>query len=353
MNKHRAISIWKIDLLEIGLNAIFLFFFFGSLNVSWGQDWTEVEARYKSVHPYAASAFLVVFYGNAYVLIPIVLAARKWGRYLVGLTSLILLIEIVRAILFISITAGISYGNLLLHFRQELFRFGVFGIQEGVSLGLFFSWTIGFTRGWLRGVFLIERLRLEKSTVELAFLKSQIDPHFLFNTLNSIYALALEEKGNRTADSIARLGGLMRYSLEDTRENVIPLQKELDYLSNYIALQKLRLTEFTQVNCQIDVFDGSRLLAPLLMIPLVENAFKYGVSPNHPTKIELQIRQVENLLIVDVQNTIIANQKVVSSGMGLKNLQNRLTLLYPGQHQLETGPQGDLYIAHLEINLTP
>ncbi len=338
--------------LEWALHLLLLLLYFGSLNVAWDQDWLVMAGRRKLVHPVAALAFPLAFYLNALWLIPQYLQPRRWLAYGIGVLLVILGLEIGRSALFAGMASGSNAWSG--SFREELFRFGIFGVQESVLLGFLASWAYRFTWGWLRNLGQIERLKAEKNAVELAFLKSQVDPHFLFNTLNSLYALALEENGERTADSIAKLGGLMRYSLHDARAERIVLAKELDYIRSYIELQELRLSERNQVKLHIAGGAEERrelTIAPLLLIPFIENAFKYGVSPREESRIEIHLAIVENTLYMDVKNTIVrvASEK---GGLGLKNVRNRLALLYPERHRLEWGPAEGQYFVHLEIDLS-
>ena len=134
-------------------------------------------------------------------------------------------------------------------------------------------------------------LEKEKSTAELNSLKQQINPHFLFNTLNSLYALGIEEKSKKTADGIAKLGTLMRYNLNDAQKELIPLSKEINYIKEYIELQELRLTNNNKLTINIlESGIDDYQIAPLLLIPFIENAFKYGVSATEKTKIDLKIK---------------------------------------------------------------
>lgn len=201
----------------------------------------------------------------------------------------------------------------------------------------------------------VQRLKAEKNAMELAFLKSQIDPHFLFNTLNTLYALALEEDSDKTADGIARLGTLMRYSLHDSQADFIPLGKEIDYINQYIELQRLRTTDKNRISVNDQITEAAkeeRQIAPMLLISLVENAFKYGISPTEETAIDIDLALENNELNFRVTNSIISNFKnVESQGLGLQNIRNRLNLLYGYRHRLEYGRKDDQFFAELMVEL--
>lgn len=199
----------------------------------------------------------------------------------------------------------------------------------------------------------ITQLEKEKSTAELNALKQQINPHFLFNTLNSLYALGIEENSEKTADGIAKLGTLMRYNLNDAQKKFIPLSKEVEYIKKYIELQELRLTKNNQlsVNFLGEILD--KQIAPLLLIPFIENAFKFGVSSTEKTKIDLTLTMEEGILKMHLFNTIIRNRQMPEgNGIGISNTRKRLAHLYPSQYELIIEETADEFEVHLEILLS-
>jgi sensor histidine kinase YesM len=199
-------------------------------------------------------------------------------------------------------------------------------------------------------------IELKQSTADLQFLRSQINPHFLFNALNTLYGTAMRENAPDTVEGIQRLGDMMRFMLHENHQDFIPLEKEIAYLENYVSLQKLRLTDRTEVVMAIDEFNCQQSkIAPMLLIPFVENAFKHGVSlaVSSWVKIELQCR--EGRLDFMVRNSLIEkgmhDPEEGSSGVGLGNVRQRLLLFYPGRHILAVGVNGNEYIANLSITL--
>lgn len=196
-------------------------------------------------------------------------------------------------------------------------------------------------------------LEKEKSAAELNALKQQINPHFLFNTLNSLYALGIEEKGEKTADGIAKLGTLMRYNLNDAQKTYIPLSKEIDYIKNYIELQRLRLSDNNRLTVNIKA-EGKEdyYIAPLLLIPLVENAFKFGLSARENTHIKLDIELKGTLLIMHIFNTIPKNiEQAKGNGIGITNTRKRLASLHPKAYELIIEETTTEFETHLEIEL--
>lgn len=188
----------------------------------------------------------------------------------------------------------------------------------------------------------------EKFSAETAFLKSQVNPHFLFNTLNNIYSLVYQ-KSEQALPAILKLSELMRYNMKDSQTDQIELEKEINYIKSYIHLQTLRIKN-AQVNLAVSADINSIKIAPLLLIPFVENSFKHGVvdDPEKPFQINLS---TENKLIkFTISNFIRQGNKDESSGVGLKNVERRLQLIYPDKHRLTITHTNMQYICELEIN---
>jgi len=179
------------------------------------------------------------------------------------------------------------------------------------------------------------RAEEEKLQAELAYLKTQINPHFLFNTLNSIYAMALG-RSEQTADAIQRLAAMMRYVLTDTGREKVALKLEIAYLIDYIELQKTRFEGTLHIDLSVNGDPGDKQIVPLLLIPFVENAFKYGVNPEEPSTITIRIDIRDQELMLLVANRKVAPAQLITDtgGLGIKNTRERLQLVYPGQHIL-------------------
>lgn len=198
----------------------------------------------------------------------------------------------------------------------------------------------------------------EKTTAELAFLKSQINPHFLFNTLNNIYALAYT-KSDAAPGAILKLSELMRYMLyestggpggEASPPQKVILSREIEYLRNLVDLETLRVPN-AQVQFVVDGNTDLYRIEPMLLISLVENAFKHGdlTDPNHPLVIQLSVRQGQ--LQTEVTNKKGHHQKDATGGIGLPNVRRRLALLYPNRHQLHIREDAQTFVCRLEISL--
>ncbi|RYY85859.1 MAG: hypothetical protein EOO15_15915 [Chitinophagaceae bacterium] len=199
---------------------------------------------------------------------------------------------------------------------------------------------------------------LGQSEASLDFLRTQINPHFLFNALNSLYGLALNEGAQRTADGVQMLGELMRFLIHDNQQQEIDLTREADYLRQYIRLQQLRTegNDSVLVTAHInDVPEGFRI-APMLLIPFVENAFKHGISFRMPSYINITLSAKEGVVYLDVHNSIapkpVDDPERERSGIGLDNVRRRLDLLYPGRHELFIRDTGTEFFVHLSLRLT-
>ena len=190
---------------------------------------------------------------------------------------------------------------------------------------------------------------------ELALLKSQVSPHFLFNTLNNVYSLA-HLKSDDAPVAILKLSLLLRYMLYESDTPRVPLTREIEYLENYVDLQRLRLDEQLKVNFQVEGDCTGLLLEPMLLIPFVENAFKHGISYQHPAPIEMSLRVTNQQLFFRVRNrcfTAPGNAQTSAGGLGLPNIARRLALLYPNRHTLQTGKEGDYFTIELVLQLHP
>ena len=186
---------------------------------------------------------------------------------------------------------------------------------------------------------------------ELAWLKNQINPHFLFNTLNNISSLT-QIDADKAQDTVMQLSDLLRYAMYETNKPKVPLEGEVEFMRNYIELMKLRCNEMTRVNCQWQIANSQMLIAPLLFISLIENAFKHGMNSNAPATIDISLTQKDGTLVFNCDNT--NNPKPTKdrsgSGIGLENTRRRLNLLYQGHYQWEqTITPENIY--HVKITL--
>lgn len=195
---------------------------------------------------------------------------------------------------------------------------------------------------WQQEARLRERLDQQRVEAELSLLKAQINPHFFFNTLNNIYSLTLID-GERARAALHRLSRMMRYVLYDTASGHAQLSQEVAFIQDYITLMQLRLTDRVQVTFEQPEPLREVLIAPMMLLPFVENAFKHGVAATAPSRIYIGVRQpTPQQLEIDVRNTLFAKASTDlagSNGIGLTNTQRRLDLLYPGRYTLQVTPK--------------
>ena len=198
-----------------------------------------------------------------------------------------------------------------------------------------------------------EKKALENAhlNAEVNFLKSQINPHFLFNTLNSIYAQA-HHKSEHTEYSILKLSELLRYMLYESGELKVPLERDILYLNNYIDLQRMRLSSKVMIHYNVEGQLEGNTIAPLLLITFIENAFKHGISYTKASVINIDIKIFEKTLTLLVSNPVTESNSFTNGGVGLKNVARRLELLYAGNYLLDIVHNDHLHIVNLKINLT-
>ncbi|MCH7409394.1 histidine kinase [Belliella sp. DSM 111904] len=200
-------------------------------------------------------------------------------------------------------------------------------------------------------------VKVDQGTANLSFLRSQINPHFLFNALNTLYGTALQEQADRTAEGIQKLGDMMRFMLHENNQDQIPVEREKEYLVNYIDLQNLRIKEHENVEIIFNrTEDGcTGMIAPMLLIPFVENAFKHGISLQKKSWIKISLRCLEGSVHLDVNNSIHRSNdedpEKKASGIGLENVKQRLNLLYPNDYELMIRENEIEYFVHLSVKL--
>lgn len=201
-------------------------------------------------------------------------------------------------------------------------------------------------------------MELTRSKADLQFLRSQINPHFLFNALNTLYGTALMDGSKRTANGIQMLGDMMRFMLEDNHQEYIPMRDEVAYLENYIALQKLRVLPSDQIEVQaeLSLSQCDHLIVPMLLIPFVENAFKHGIDPDEKSWITIELSCTTDSIHFKVRNSLpkalYLDPERKSPGIGLNNVRERLMLFYEGRHQLNYGRVENEFIAELTLNIS-
>jgi LytS/YehU family sensor histidine kinase len=194
-------------------------------------------------------------------------------------------------------------------------------------------------------------MQSDKLSAELSLLKLQVSPHFLFNTLNNIYSLA-QLKSDDAPEAILKLSQLMRYMLYEADTPRVALEREVQYLHNYVDLQRMRLADDVVISFVTEGQLQGKLIEPMLLIPFVENAFKHGVSYQHASVIAFTLQVADNALLFTVHNRCFETASATpdpASGIGLQNIQQRLQLLYPGRHRLHIHQTDDEFLVNLSL----
>jgi len=224
---------------------------------------------------------------------------------------------------------------------------------SGIGVALFYiAVTTGlkyFARG-LRQQFRLQEAEVQQARAELALLRSQVNPHFFFNTLNSLYALSLD-RSERVPDMILKLSDLMRYVLDSSLRDDVALEAEIAFIENYVDLERLRLSGNPNIRVDVEGDLKGRRIAPMLLAPFVENGFKHGINAAmHDGYLHIRADVRDNELEYAVENSRAVGSDV-TDGMGLKNVRRRLELLYPGAHDLSIQDENDRFRVELRIRL--
>jgi LytS/YehU family sensor histidine kinase len=289
---------------------------------------------------------VALFYLNYLVLIPRYLDKKKYRVY-----AGVLLLSI---IVFGLIKYGVAYETWnIMHVKmREHLQFDQYALSTTITscMFIFLSIVLQFTVDWFTNERVQRDLENQRLTAELAFLKSQINPHFLFNSLNSIYSLAYQ-KSDTTPEAILKLSEIMRYMLYECNDNKVDLAKELTYLQNYIDLQKIRFGKKAYVDFEVNGAVTNQRIAPLLLIAFIENAFKHGVANDPENPIKMIINLSDGHLSFYMENKKHVHNRDSSGGIGLNNVRRRLDLLYPGSYNLEIHDDADTYTCELSLIL--
>ena len=290
-----------------------------------------------SVSSYWLTPMLVIYLVNFYLLVPLLWFRRRIWQFLLLNMALVTVCNI--HILFNDTST-----------MPDIYRAG---FSSFASIAMLVNWmAIGIALS-IRYVMRQQERRQKEMEAELAWLKNQINPHFLFNTLNNISSLA-QIDGDETQEAIMQLSDLLRYALYESNKSKVPISGEVEFMRNYVELMKLRCNEMTRVNAQFTIHDSQFEIAPLLFVSLIENAFKHGMNSNAPATIDIRMSDENGMLVFNCDNT--NNPKPTKdrsgSGIGLENTRRRLDLLYSGRYIWEqTITPENIYHVKISIRL--
>lgn len=332
---------WLLDFLQDAVYGFQYYFFYD-------QQFTLLSLYKTLAVDLIRTLFMMgIFYSNSNLLVPRFLEKSRYGLYLLSVLGLILaftpgyyLFEYVLQTYFSWSTFG----------REITFAFMFQNLLVGSWTYLFLSIASRYVSVWFKTQDEKKQLEQAKLIAELAFLRSQINPHFLFNTINDIYALTYQ-KSDLAPDALLKLSGLLRYMLRESEQQQVALTKEVEYLQDVVELQKVGLKGKACINFVATGSIAGSQIAPLMLISFVENAFKHGVCTDqeHPVSIELLVE--EQTLYFTVFNKKNKDQKDKTGGIGLANVCRRLELLYPEKHTLDITEDEQTYLVELSLQL--
>lgn len=299
------------------------------------------------------TAFLLTLVGYIYILYFIYRMAR--------IPRLFMQKKYMHIVILLLVLAAVT--ELLTHFpmpaehitddvRQMMAKMGVrrqtiwffFLIVTGFSLAIELTFEL------FRQIISRQEIETEKNKAELSLYKAQINPHFLFNTLNTLYALVLSGS-EKTEDAFVKFSGILRYMYTQNECELIPVEDELAYIRQYVDLQNLRLNHHTRVSLDVSTSTPRILIPPMIFITFVENAFKYGTSSDEDCTIGIRIGITEDRIQLETENAVMRRPEQNRKGIGIKNCRKRLDLLYPGRYRLENGETDGIYRVRLEIDM--
>jgi membrane protein implicated in regulation of membrane protease activity len=336
---------------RIGMHILFWL----SYLIYEGLIWGMVDGKYADRLTSTAIELPVKIsatYFTLYVLIDRLLIKRHYVGFLLGLALSMLSFGVVLRMLAYYIIYPIFYtdGTAVPLFFPPKILIAIFSIYSIVGIVACFH----LIKHWHNHQQASQQLEKDKLESELSILKSQINPHFLFNTLNSLYVLTMNQSGS-APEIVHKLSELMSYMLYDSNQNEVPLQKELHYIENYIGLEKLRYESRLDISLHVYSPVEGITIAPLIILPFVENCFKHGVSHQvDDSWIRIDISMQQSMLVLKIENSlntdgIQATRKI--SGIGLQNVKKRLELIYPQRYHLQLLNEEESFLVILKLEL--
>jgi len=299
---------------------------------------------------------MILCYTVVYFLVPKYFKKKKYIRFAFGLVLCYLFIQII-GLAHSAIIAGgpisqaIGYVDIMK--LAKFARAGFIRMFGNLPLICCLLLALKTLKNWHLEQLKTETLAKESANAELQLLKAQVHPHFLFNTLNNIYSFSLNQSP-QTGTLVKKLSGMLDYMIHECEEKFVPLEKELGLIQDYMGLEKVRYGKRLDMQVEIHGDFENKVIAPLLMIPFVENSFKHGTSQmlQHPW-IKLQITAIRDQLFFKLSNSkpSLFQSNKQNKGIGLENVKKRLQLLYPGKHQLDVTETEDMFTVNMQILL--
>ena len=294
----------------------------------------------------------VTYFLHKYFIIPRLF--QKGGRRISALVAIAVSVAVTFLFSSYEISSPLYHAHQLQREHYPHLMWGVRQNQQAVWLHYIvvtiFCFAVGMLNEAFRQRIVRREVEYERNKAELALYKAQINPHFLFNTLNALYGLLISHS-DKTEAMLERFINLTKYMYNNANREYISLAEEVEYISQYIDLQKLRLNEYADVSFMSNMEDEHMLVPPMLLITFVENSFKYGVSSSEPCFIHIELEQKHGALSFKVENSVFEREVKNSKRMGIENCRRRLSLLYPGRHSLVLGRSSDNHSFCVKLEL--
>jgi two-component system sensor histidine kinase AlgZ len=338
----------RVLFLHLSFWCVYVSFFIYNVSSRGGEEFDLMQTLVRSsVH---ITFNMLIAYLNYFFFLPRFLDRKNFGRYLMEFFIPFIILMILRVHLQRYMVDGYTYH---IHYF-----YSVTFIVQSAATTLFIVIFVGmlrFAKDWFEFEAKKKEVENERLSAELNFLKAQINPHFLFNTLNNLYYLAYSKSDN-TTEVIAKLSQMMRYMIYESNHSEVLLSKELEYMQSYISLERLRLNNQIPIKFEVDGNPETLKIAPLILIPFLENAFKHGVSGNDAAAwVNLSIKLHGKECIYTVENSKIHSvnsENREGSGIGLQNVKRRLELSYPGHYKLDISDQPNQFSIQLKLTLS-
>jgi two-component system, LytTR family, sensor kinase len=273
---------------------------------------------------------LILFYGIVFYLIPVILRKSGVASFIIWLLAFFIVLSGIEFLIdyFFFVQSGRTYSRFI---QSEI----IIMITVLHILSVIFGFAYRFSKDWFSNEETRRNISEQQLRSELEVLKSQINPHFLFNALNNLFSMALHSGDEKTAEGISKLSEMMRYVFDRSGEDKVSLKEEIQYIEDYIHLQQLRFGKQVTVHFQYEESSSPFSIAPMLLIPFVENAFKYGVSSQETTQIDIKMGVEDRTFTFEIVNKVVEHKETIpSNGVGIANVRKRLSLIYAENQSL-------------------
>lgn len=342
---------WQNKSVRIFLHIIFWICVFGFYTFFYGR--LSDNPYYSFIHLlYTSPLYFGSTYITMYLIIPNFLLTRKYKDF--AIASFYMLLGVAYLEIMISICIIIFPVDSIPFLDSKAINpesLDIYLRLVGIYVVVFLASSIKLLKHWYVMQNRNRMLVQEKLEAELNILKSQVQPHFLFNTLNNLYALTLK-KSDKSPDVVLKLSEILDFMLYHSSRDYVPLDREVKLIDNYIDLEKLRYSGRLSIEFNTEGNTGGKMIAPLILFPIVENCFKHGArSTNKDSWIKLNLNSSDDTLTFTAINSTVGGRENLKGGLGLNNLQRRLNLIYVNEYKFVTHNENDIFTATLTVPL--